>query len=210
MEDFTTYTEVDPGSDLTVTATKIDAVDMARGADTYVADDKGANHFDGDFEHLFEFYMDSADKSSISPSVWAMANLADSAQDLFDGGNDSYKIAVFTPAIPNISLYEIDFPTLYFDTSVNLAYDTLYYVTVKRDESIGSFGQLQCFIYDDAGRTSLVDTLALTLHTDLKDFRWVYGTQNEGTGSGEFTGFVQNLNLQEGISIFRRRMEGYK
>lgn len=49
-EDFTTYTEVDEDSDITVTPSKCDVDTLRRDALSYVRDDNGAAHF-GDIEH---------------------------------------------------------------------------------------------------------------------------------------------------------------
>ena len=57
IENFTTYTEVDPNNKLTVTSTKITAVDLDRDEDAYVYKDFGANNFsrlDVDFEWRIE------------------------------------------------------------------------------------------------------------------------------------------------------------
>ena len=52
-EDFTTYTETDPGADITKTADRITFTALRTREDTfYVYKDKGVDHFNGNFEHL--------------------------------------------------------------------------------------------------------------------------------------------------------------
>ena len=46
VEDFTTYTEVDPNSRITVSSTKVTWASVQRDEDAYVYKDKGVNYFD--------------------------------------------------------------------------------------------------------------------------------------------------------------------
>ena len=52
-EDFTTFTEVDGGADITVTTSKIDVVTQPNNVANYVYESKsvGTANFDWDFEH---------------------------------------------------------------------------------------------------------------------------------------------------------------
>ena len=54
LEDFTTYTEVDTAGRLTVTSDTITIENLDRDEDSYIYADKGADFFDGDYEHLLQ------------------------------------------------------------------------------------------------------------------------------------------------------------
>lgn len=208
VEDFTAYTESDPGSEITVTSTKVSWASMARDVDSWVVDDKGVDHFDGDFTHLVETQL-TADGSTGLGTFWAIANAIDTWDDI-DAAGGSQLLAFFYGTGPAIYIREIDSGTQYSDTSVNLSAGTTYYLEIERDESVGTHGTLYCRIYSDSGRTTLVDTLSIALHSSKKDFRYIYACQNLNTGdsgaSRESTAFSQNLDLQEagGVSVAPR------
>ena len=74
LENFTTYTEVEPDNILTVIASRVTCVNLDRDIDAYVWDDKGAGHF-GDFEHLFTVFTDASECTSSSLShAWMLGN----------------------------------------------------------------------------------------------------------------------------------------
>jgi len=82
------------------------------------------------------------------------------------------------------------------------AINTTYYNKVKRDEAIGDNGTLYMYIYSDAGRTNLLDTLSVAL-TSKVDFRYFYVAQNTDTGGAdECYGWLENLDLQEASTGF--------
>jgi hypothetical protein len=195
-EDFTTYTEVDAASDLTVTSAKVDVSSMAINVESYVYYDKGVNHFAGDFEHLTEIYIDSATAFGAYCYHWMLANTIDDAKGIKDSATED-ALAVFWYREPGnyyIRLQEIVDATNQSD-SYTCSADTLYYLKIKRTE--GSPSYLYCYIYSDASRETLVDTLTLTLTADL-DLRYIYSicSYNAAT-TNPATGYSQNFNLQE-------------
>jgi hypothetical protein len=80
------------------------------------------------------------------------------------------------------------------DSSVGLSGDTNYYVTVKRDEDTGTYGTLYAYIYSDISRSTLEDTLTVTL-TEKQDFRFLYGmiSYDGATGGATWDGTIENL-----------------
>jgi len=196
-EDYTTYTELDPDSDITVTSSKIDVSSVQRLRDAWVYKDKGANHFDGDFEHLVEMYHDTG--QWITCAVWAIANKVESIDD-WDVDEDALILNWQTfDWTPWIQIREINGGSGYTDHWASPSSATLYYITIERDESVGTYGTLYAYIYSDASRETLEDTLSLTLHTSKKDFRYIFGFNNLGSdGSNSWTGYAQDLDLQEG------------
>ena len=199
IENFLTYTEEDPNNRITITSSTITFASIARNETAYVYSDKGVNHFSGDFEHLLEINQTSGLNGGWNYS-WFMSN------DLGDGAtlqtaSKSY-LGVNTlntgDTTPNIYLAEVDSGTLYYAGPYVGALNTPYYIKVKRDEAVGTYGKVYCYIYSDSGRTTLLDTLELLMHTSKKDFRYIYGfnTYNDANTYTQ-SGYTKNLDLQE-------------
>ena len=132
-ENLTTYTEVDPNSRITISATRSNFVGLQRDEDAYVYSDKGVNYFSGDFEHLIDIYLDStSDGSTIV--YWALENVVDDWAGMQAGGGDALDIMFWTGAASEMRLYlhETVAGTTYADY-YQIALDTLYYLTIKRD-----------------------------------------------------------------------------
>ena len=199
IEDFTTYAEFDEGGDLTVTATKVDVVGLQKDEDAHVSDSKGIDHFDGDFDHDVELFMNGGSSSNAAEyHPWAMANSAESSQFFSDNNSDCLFVQTFVGQ--GYAVVEIDGGN-FSNTSVQAINDgAVIFFSVVRDESVGSFGSLECFAYSDSGRTNLIGSRSQLLGTNKKDFEFVFGAQSKnGTGTTQFTGFTQNLDLQEGV-----------
>lgn len=190
IENFTTYTENDTSGTITVTSSKIDVSAIPEQDDDYVVKDKGANHFDGDFEHLTEAYINSSTVNGIHAIVWGMANVSNMVST--DGN-----AKLFVRAYDDTSAqFTCGYESAQDVGSVSA--NTLYYLKVVRDEAVGANGTLYCYIYSDSGRTTLVDTLVQALASKT-DFRYIYGFANYGNEVGAYTwtGYSQNLDLQE-------------
>lgn len=199
-EDFTTYTETDPLGVLTVTAGKVTMTAQPRSGagESRVFKDFTASHFSGDFEHLLEVQVDSDSSSGLS-AFWSLANTVDDWNALLGSGpllcfHSNTTDGIFTVREKKAG------ETSSLDSSTGTNPDTRYYCEIERDESIGSFGQLSVRIYSDSGRTTLVDTISVTLK-EAMDFRLLFVAHSFVGGSGTTTGFVENLDLQEGGDI---------
>ncbi len=186
VEDFTTYTEVGVG--FTITAPKILCEDVDRDVDAYVYKDYGVDNFDGlniDFEILI---LATSDINALIGM--ALSNVI----------NDSSGFAVTDV---NVTIAELGGPTFRMDLrrgntvasdiAFGLSPSTIYYCTLTRDagEDI-----ITLKIYDDSGRTSLVDTLTVAGFGTVK-WRYAYGAvnHNAGTGGRNFDGYVQNMEF---------------
>lgn len=197
LQNYTTYTETDPNSRYTVTSTKIDVAGLDRSEDAHVYKDFGAGAFSGDFEHKVTVYVNSSSQTSSVARAWMLTNAVDDVNGL-RGAAENYieaYISKASGAIATVTIAEY-YSTNAIDTSINLSLDTPYYLTIVRDEAVGTYGTLYCYIYSDSGRTTLVDTLTLTLRAAI-DFRYVYGANsfNNSTTGFAFTGYVENLDI---------------
>jgi len=189
LEDFTTYTEVDPNSHLSQTTSRSTFSTLQREETAYLYDDKGSGHFDGDFEHLFDFYVSVAE-SNFAGIVWAVA------QDLGNYGAQSNELLLILRGYgtyATVWIREVVGGSAYSSTTYTIALSTYYYGTVSR-----SGDQFQLKLYSDADRTDLLATLNLTLHSVLS-YQYIYAPQSYGSGGTyEASGYVENLDLQEG------------
>lgn len=204
FEDYITYTEVDPTGKIDITSSKITVNDIARADLAYVY--KEGQNFDGDFTHQVEFK--TVDVEYAWGAIWQVANVIDGWRSFFNNINKGLYLA--TGNLTAIFLGESHSGGHHYDVGEFIDV-TDYYLTIVRDETIGSYGQLQCFIYIDASRTILDDTLTITLN-EKQNFDTIYGFNNdEWPGSDTWEGEVRNLELGEipGIVILRRRMEEY-
>jgi len=192
LEDFTTYTEDDDNSRYVVTANKI-AVTLVNRSDNnqHVWDDKGVDYFDGDFVHSVKITVTFAAGGILS--CWCLGNVIDG---LIPAASNLW-VDWYNNAIRLVEQYSDSFAT---DTSITLTLGDPYYLTIERDESVGTYGTLYCYIYDDEAQTSLVDTLVVTLHTKA-DWRYVFGTVGFESGTGTISGDIENLNLDAGIGV---------
>lgn len=198
-EDFTTYTEVDPGSDITVAINKVTAANLeTRVNSAYVYKDKGANHFSGDFEHLLKCIVSLSEDYSYL-ALWVMTNDIGAYGQIADVDDKTLLVFRFVDggASNTLAIQEWTGGSSYSDA---MAYtiNTLYYPKIKRDEAVGANGTIYAYVYDDSARTNLIDTLSVALSAKT-DYRYIYAMSTYGVGEVEhsLSGYVENLDLQE-------------
>ena len=191
--DFSTYVKTDPGGYLTISPnTKIAAIDMPSDDTVRVVKDYGAGFF-GNFTHNFELSIDDF-AGGDSRAFTAYADVATSLSAEIIGGGDFILLEPIDVGVVRIVLGSVDSGVTTFDISVALAFSTIHYCTLVR---VGA--NLTLSIYSDSGRTTLVDTLIHTLGTANKNYQFHQAFTNYITIGGEqFTGFIQNYNLNPG------------
>lgn len=195
-EDFSTYTLL--GSDLEATASTVTIDGLSNSEDAYVYRDYGANFFNGDFVHQFEFELTSATVNAPLIGVWALMNTVASL-GTYIPINDYLAVGVLyaTGDILRIYIAESDSGTAYgVSTTRDIALNTTYYANVYRLEGVGTYGTLYLDLFSNEDRTAQVGaTLPLPLHSK-KDFRYVYGVNSYNSASGDtVSGYVKNLAL---------------
>ena len=214
IEDFTTYTEVDEGNDITVIAAKITFLNLPANVSSYVYKDKDVDHFDGDFTHTLAYTVTGVSAGAGAVHFWGLANDVDNFKALQDAGLSHLRLQTSrTAAAEQTYLVEKDGFDSYSDFANHGSVDDKHWFRVVRDEAVGTYGTLYCYIYNDEEMTDLLDTISVALHSSKKDYRYIYGLSSHDIGSGiEIDGDVENLDLQEaiaGIVPFRRRIEAY-
>jgi len=130
-----------------------------------------------------------------------MANIAGTYVDITGASEDalSARFVITGTDASYIYAFEIDGGTAYNDSFTSPTINVSYWLEIERDEAIGTYGTFYVRIYSDSARTTLVDTLSITLHTSKKDYEYLYGAQSlDASGAGVLTSYVQDLDLQEG------------
>ena len=197
-EDFTTFTEVDPNGRISKTSSRVTWTLLQRDEDAYVYKDKGASFFNGDFVFELDVRLTGGSNNGFV-YYWALANLVDDAKGIQDASGDSLGIIIKIGSAVSrrIVLEEVDGGSAFGDgAGFEIPFDTTFFLTIKRDESLETHGKIFLFIYSDSGRTTLVDTQSITLHSSKKDFRYLYGCQSFNAATAEtLSAFTENLEF---------------
>lgn len=189
FEDFTTWTEVDPNSDITVSSDEVSWTAFTAGIDQYVYYDFGDNHFNGNFEHLITIETPILDGKAIA--LWMMG---DSVAQFGSAEAGNFIALYFYNS--RIRIYEY-YSGHYEDSYSHSAIP--YYITIERDETIGTYGTLYAYIYDNSGRTNLVDTISVALHQKA-DYRYLFIANGHSSLSGPEGEYVKDLDIDESSS----------
>ena len=202
LEDYNTYTEVDPNSRIVAATRRVAFTDLTINETAYVYSDKGAAFFDGDFVHHLTILITASDASmSVASGLWALANTVNDwngmrAADCLD--------LYFTSqgATPNrkLTIEESNGGSITASSDFAMTVNTIYYLTIYRDESVGANGTLYCRIYSDASRRTLLTTLSVTL-TEKQDFQYIYALASRSTVvSLKHSGYTENLQLFDSLT----------
>lgn len=193
IEDYTTYTEEDPNTDITVIAGKITVDTIRRDADAWVVKDFGAGFFSGPFEHNFDLKVTAFNAQAIA-GFHMLGSIVGTEKNHVAASGDAVLVQAsdWGAAAPGVRLLEttggaesnsgdavvVDVGTQYYCTLTSSATNA-YVVTV----------------YSDASRTTVVGTDSLTGTSGLV-FRYAYGMVNpEATGDATSSYEVSNLEF---------------
>lgn len=188
LQDFTGFTETDSGGDITITNANTITIDsMARDANSYVYKDCGAGHF-GDFTHLLHIYKGTFTDPAGSLLWWAVTNATTQTQADLSTAANGMGLTAYASSSQMVTLQD-------YSDGTNDQYqgdaNGDRYLTVSRASTTG-----QCLIYTDAARTTLVDTVSLTVPTTT--FRYLaVACSRDAAGTGDASGVIYDLDLQE-------------
>ena len=197
-QDYTDYTEEDAPARVAVAASQLTITDLDQDEEVYVYYDFGADYFDGNFEVQFDVNVNVA-----SNEYCYVLGLANDIDDLYATVETNNKDGLVSFIKGDGGTFRICIKPYNSGTSpglaaqLNLSLSTDYYITIKRDESIGSYGQFQLWVYSDPGRTVSMDGGAGVDLTEKADFRYLYAMsayKNGDTGK-TFNGTISNLKV---------------
>ena len=178
-------------------ANTITVTDLDNDEKAWVVIDKGAAHFDRDFEFHVDFKCTANGANDDTCAVWGLANVVDTFNDIDVANGDFLSVKwVESGGLNALQLAECNGGVITLDTLIPVVVGTQYYLRIVRDESVGAYGTLYCYIYSDASHETLVDTLVVIL-TEKQDFRYLYWMNSyEGGGGGAaWDGIISRLEI---------------
>ena len=182
-EDLTSYTEVDPGSNISKTSSRVTLTALPTNLDSYLYKDFGANYFDA-IELLFTIYFNSS--SSIA-SLCAAGFTVNTLNDSSAWPTTSILIGLQKDGASSYILYLGD------DDYTTISSNTAYYCKLVR--AAGS-GTAYLYIYTNSARTTLYDTLTCTgLGTSKYRYFYAACSYNAGVAGYNFYGYLENFEF---------------
>ncbi len=203
-EDFRTFTELDPNFRLVQTLTRSSWTNLTNAETAYVHKDYTENHFNEDLNQQFEIYMTSVTLQGVS-LVWMLANAVDRKAALIVDDEDFVFIDWTYSDDFRLRLYENGNQVDYETSLKSMVTGELYFLTLIRADTGGSnsTGLYTLYIRTDSHSGTLVDIISVECSEgEQKDFRYLYAPGATSSGSGNTTGYIQNLNLNEAVAAF--------
>jgi hypothetical protein len=198
LEDFATYTEVDPNTRISAPATyRVTWAGLTENEDAYVYKDKGAAFFSGDFTHYVTIHISSVD-DGVRGAMWALTNSLDDLTGI-DAANGSYlalRLEYDSPTM-GLKITEVDSGTYRESAAITISEDTNYYLKIVRNESVGTYGTIYLYVYTDDQRTALQSAAkSLALNSSKKDFQYVHAVITyDNNDNDAYSGYVENMEL---------------
>jgi len=190
LQDFTTFTEVDPNSRYAIAANVITVTGLTRNEAAYIYKDFGTGHFT-DFTHdVGPFQYTSTGGTYGVVAFWAVSQ----ALDDVNGWNEANEKAIYVSGIQGTGIYAREFEGDSADSWGGAAQSTDYwFVIVKSGTGISVNA------YSDPAKTSLEDTLTMTLGTD-RAYPYLFGVNSHDSTSTDKTvnASIANLDIHEG------------
>jgi RHS repeat-associated protein len=138
-----------------------------------------------DFRHDFEVTHQSG--TTGRAAVWALSNDLDDVKNWDDDDDEAVSVTLVGAASPTLVL--TDHESAASDTSTALTTQTTYYCTVERTADT----TVECRIYSDLGRTTLVDTLSVSV-TSGRVWRYLVACNSYNDNEADAISFdVENL-----------------
>lgn len=188
-EDLTTYTEVDSGSEITVTTSKAQAIGLRRDSVSHVSYDFGASYF-GNYDIDFEVKIDSG-LGQGTCVLFAVSNTDGTHQDNITANDGILFFAYINNNNLNFTLkdYNTDLSDVYTDGGAS---SDILYCTAERLATTSTVK-----IYSDSGRTSLVDTLTISsVSTAFRYLTALASRDDPGAFAGDnIHGYTQNFKI---------------
>lgn len=191
LENYTTYTELDPNGRYAVAANTITITGLTRNEEAWIYDDKDASHFGATFEHLFDATL-TGDEGMVVV-LWAVSNVINDRKYWLD--NTSQVLTAWIYNKTSAVLRNTEGGTSDNDTIVD---NTHYWYTPERTSETA----VQLRVYDDAPRTSLVFPALTQAITSGRRYQYVFAVNCADSGEASAcSGTINNLDLQEAMLL---------
>ena len=195
--DLTTFTEVDPNSRLSSTASTVTITGLSRDEDCYLYYDFGVDYWGGNFNLNADINI-TADNGRFQ---FALTNtLSEQGYIVTNSLDQQCFVVQWSTGAASFVIWaqEVDGGTVYNSSQPAISTSTDYYLKFRRDESVGTYGTLYLDIYtsdaDRAAQTNALANLSVTLHSN-KNFRYLLPVQayDNNTGTQTMSGTVSNV-----------------
>ena len=188
--DLSTYTEVDPGSKITTTAAKCNAVALVCNVASYVYKDYGVDHFTN-ISHRFATRFVAV--SSDDPVIYVYG-LSNSVGPLYIGvGKKVVLCWARVGAAYNLYLRCYDGTSIITADSTTLALGVTYYIEVLHTAGTTVF---TVKVYSDSAYSVLVDTLTINSSYTNTTWRYHYCMSSIGAISSDpISAYVENVRV---------------
>ena len=186
LENWTTWTETDANSKLTVAANTLTVTAGTFNDSFSVGKDYGASHF-GNFNHEFQIKTTTRGSGSNARVYWMMGN--DTLQQRYGTHNG---ILIYGWADSG-SLYLEETGGSY--QSASYSNNTDYWLRIERTGGTA----LSCKIYSDSGRTNLLSTLSITVANTAYRYLTMANVGYGDTAADSFV--IKDLNINEAASV---------
>ena len=154
------------------------------------------------FSKNFNQYIDVKITAAASIQYLAVWMLSNQVEDLAYHRQYEKYLAIVVVRSGNVLYLELEEGVggSYNTDSYVMALNTTYYLRIVRDETVGAYGTIYCYIYSDSNRTILLDTLQFAL-SSFENFRNLYGINSYGSSTSTYkiSGTISNLQIPKEI-----------
>lgn len=193
------FAEVDPNNRFVVTPKiwgetegRVDYTGMDSEESCYVVSDYGSAYFNANFTHDVTFNFSSIGGTIGRAVLWALKNVSS-----IDLTVDLIRLTVLAYPSGSTDYYLVERygGTQYYVVWSDVTGPITRYISMERDESIGTYGRLYCRIYSDPAKGTLLQTLQLDLHAKV-DFQYRYWIHSVPTAqpTNTMTGYVKSTD----------------
>ncbi len=176
-------------------STLVTVTSLDNSEEAWVYKDFTAGYFSGDFEFHTQVNNAAATGTFPASGLWAVANTVGTLSGINAVNGDYISVSWRKLGGNNfIILEESNNGSITNDTSTIVSGTTEYYLKIVRDETVGTYGTVFCYIYTGSIGGTLIDTLVVTL-TEKQNFRYLYWmvARNDALSPNAWSGTIQNL-----------------
>ncbi len=202
IENFTTYTEVDPNGKITVTSSKVSWDNLSRNEEAYVYKSMGSEFFDKDFTHKFKVYFGYYGGGyTCRAAHWAVADVLDDESGWSLGGANAVSLFQYNYDY-RIYLKIYDSGSGTQDSWTGAEPLITYYITITRDRDggVNNSGRYTAYIctggyYGEGG--NLEDMLQVDSQAEAPaDYHYIFACNTYNDGNPMYIdGFTEDLDL---------------
>jgi len=192
-QDFTTYTEQDAYSQITVTSGAI-VYEGAGNNTAYVRKDFTAGHFNGDFTMKFEWTKSTTNSEEYGRDYSPI--LINSTAEVY--GNTSNFVAVENYRSTTNTVFRIvtnNGGTVSYSSGVAITEGTNYFLTFSYDSAEGTYGRYTLDVYSGSHTGTLIGSVTRDA-IESASYRYLYAYDTNKTGSAyDSEGIIANYEI---------------